>query len=169
MTEEQEQKEIEAQIEQYDINYNKKRPLSIGNGKDIYIYPLVSAVMDRMSSYYTRQQEVFPEDGVAGMIVKLKPNLKLQCKAASLALLNNPNWIIGWLKIHLFHWIHWRIVFWKYSQKEMLAITTFLIEKMGLRFFFQNTVLTMRMNSLAKKMTKEEMEKPQSFDKAEQE
>ena len=168
-TETLEQAKAMAEWEQYCINYNKKREVKFKNHKSIYLYPIANGINDKMSSYYTKQMTVVPEDGTAGMIVKLKPNSKLQCKAASLAILNNPNWIIGLTKIFFFHWIHWRIVSLKYNPQELLDITTFLIEKMGLQFFFQNTRLTCQMNSLKKKITKTEMMKLQNSSKVEQE
>jgi hypothetical protein len=143
------EKEYRAQMDQMRISYNEKTVIKAGN-KRVTVYPLVGAALDYMSKYYTQQKSI-EDKNTAGLIVALIPNLKLQYKALSIAILNNPNWIVGWLKIKLFHGIHWRILRWKYNTLEMQDITVYAIEKMGLGFFFQSTVLTSGINTLKKK------------------
>jgi hypothetical protein len=144
------QNEMLAAQEQVRIKYDK--PVTIIAGKNrIKIRPIVGGALDKMSEYYTQQVEISREVSTPELIVKLKPNAKLQYKAMSVAILNDPRWVIGLFKIYTIHWLHWRILRWKYNQAEVMDVTAHIIEKMGLIFFFQNTALTFGLNSLKKK------------------
>lgn len=146
-----------GQLEQMRIAYNKPVYLELGNRKYKF-RPITNKCLDLISEYYTKQEEVSQEDGTAGLIVKLKPNIKLQCKAFSIAILNDPRFLMGWIKVNLFHRFHWRILMYRHNVDEMLQATSHIIEKLSLTSFFFLTVSTKGMNSLKKKKTKEEVE-----------
>ena len=168
--EKEKEKFIEAdqnsQLEQLRIAYNKHVVVEIGK-KKYKFKPITNKCLDLMSGYYTQQSDVSQEDGTAGLIVKLKPNIKLQCKAMSIAILNDPRFIMGWLKVNLFHFFHWRVLMYIHTADDILTATSHIIEKLGLSSFFFATVSTKGMNSLKKKMTKEEAELSQAEQESE--
>jgi hypothetical protein len=148
----------EAQLEQLRVSQDKSSVIKLGN-KSIKIRPITCAVADRMSGYLVRQVEI-SEPTTAELVAKQRPNLKLQCKAVALAILNDGrmNGWFGWLKVNLLHWIIWRKVFRTMSSSDISKIFTHIVEKLQLIFFYQNTALTKGMNTLTKRKTKEEVE-----------
>lgn len=151
--------DFKAKMEQLKINYNIPERVELASGKTVKIHRITGAPLDFISKYVVHQVE-FETTETAEIIAKMRPNLKLQYKAISIAILNNPAWggWKGFLNIKLSHWFHWRLLRWKYDPSEMQDILSVVIEKMGVSFFFQNTTLLKQMDSLKKKRTKTEVE-----------
>lgn len=154
----QKEADPKAQMEQFKLMYRQPDEVEL-RGKIIRVYPIVGAPQDLVSLYSVEQVEV-ETDQIAEAIAKIRPNLKLQYKAASIGILNDPSWG-GWkglLKIKLFHGIHWRIMRWKYDPSDIADLMAAVINKLGISFFFQNMALMKEMNTLKRKRTKEEVE-----------
>ena len=151
----------EAQLEQLRIGQSIAVKVALPNGKVVKIRPITGAVADRMSGYLVRQVEINEAD-TAELIAKQNPNLKLQCKAISLAILNDGRGLLGWFKVNFVHWIHWRKIFWTYTSGDISAVLVYIVEKLNLVFFYQNSGLTKGINTLRKKMTKEEVKLSQA-------
>ena len=141
-----ENKNISAELDQYRIMYDEPIEIKVGK-KKIKLKPMLQGSLDLISKYYTQQQEATQEDGTAGLIVKLNPNVKLQCKALSVAILNSK-----W-KIRLLHRFYWNKLYWSLTAGEVLDLTTLVMNKLGLAFFLNTSVLTKGLNSLKKKET----------------
>lgn len=152
----------DAQLEQIKLAYGRPSKVEV-LGKKIKIRPITSAAMDIMSSYLVKQVEINVAE-TAELIAKQKPNLKLQCKAISVALLSDSrlNGFAGWFKVSFMHWFHWRKIFWSYSSGEIGIVLSKIVEQMNLVFFYQNMGLTKGLNSLQKKRTKAEAESLQA-------
>jgi len=146
-----------AQLEQLRISQSGVSVVDLGDRK-VKLRPITSAVSDRMSGYLVRQVDLSTSE-TPELIAKQKPNLKLQCKAVALAILNDNRMrgFFGWFKVNFLHWIYWRKIFWTYTSGDIFKVLTSLVEKLNLVFFYQNIALTKGMNSLERKKTKEEV------------
>lgn len=142
---------IQAEFELMRVAFDE--PAKVGK---YTIYPLAHIAMSKIGKYATAQQEIVNDEGIAGIIVRFNPNLKLQCKMVSIAILNNPNWLWGFIRIHLFHWIHWRILRYKLNSAQVADIFEFIVEKLGLLFFSRVTSITRNINPLKKKTPEQE-------------
>jgi hypothetical protein len=80
----------------------------------------------------------------------MKEGTMLHAKIAAYGLL------CSWSKIKLFHWIYWRILWHRHTEKEMNQLLSAVVEKMDVGFFFLTTETTENLNSLMRKMTKTE-------------
>jgi len=149
----------EAQFEQMKINQGLPSEVVMNDGKVIKIRPITSAAAERMSAYLVRQVEI-TEAETPELIARQKTNLRLQCKAIAIAMLNDGRLggIAGWFKINFLFWFYWRKIFWAYTSGDISAILVHIIEKLNLVFFYQNMALTKGINTLRKKKTKKEQE-----------
>ena len=145
--------------EQIRVAYNEPSELEI-NGKTFKVRPITGAVADKMSGYIVKQVDVNTPPQGPELIAKQSPNAKLQAKAVTLALLNDPRWggFLGWLKVNLFFRVYWRKIFWSFSPNDISMVLNHIIDKLGLVFFFENMISTKGLNTLEKKMTKKEVE-----------
>ena len=112
-----ENKNTSVELDQYRIMYDEPIEIKVGK-KKIKLKPMLQGSLDLISKYYTQQQEATQEDGTAGLIVKLNPNVKLQCKALSVAILNSK-----W-KIRFLHRFYWNKLYWSLTAGEVLDLTT---------------------------------------------
>ena len=81
----------------------------LGN-KKIKIRRLNNAVAAKFDKYTAEAEISYTENG---LLINMSNNRKLVPKCVSLLILH------GWLKVHLFHWIYWRYLNIKYTQKEL--------------------------------------------------
>ena len=151
---------LEAQQEQARIIFNQ--PIYVNaNGKTIKIRPLTAKSQIKIATCAIRQTSIDVEEATAPNLIALtRKNLKSQCQAASYATLND-NRLYGFagnFKRFFFHWINWRIIMNSWDSGIVNEVFVAMVEKYGLRFFFQNSAMILEMNNLRKKKTKEEVE-----------
>jgi hypothetical protein len=82
---------------------------SLGS-KKIKIRRLGNSIAAKFDKYTAEAEISYTENG---LLINMSNNRKLVPKCVSLLILH------GWLKVHLFHWIYWRYLDIKYTQKEL--------------------------------------------------
>ena len=88
-------------------------------------------------------------------IINCKNEDELSARCASLVMLN------GYWKIKLFHWIHWRYLWHKYSDEELFEITMLAKKKVDLQTqaYLTNTIYLIGMKDTMMTMTRKEAER----------
>lgn len=149
---------IQAQMEQARMIF--KEPYYVNSGtKQFEVRPITCRNSARFG-YYAVRQVLIEEPTQPNLIAAAKTNLKLQCKAISIALLSDSRWIglIGVFKRLFVFPFHWRMLYNSLDNADLNALFIAAVEKLGNGFFFQNLTLTQQMNPMTKKKTKEEVE-----------
>jgi hypothetical protein len=95
-----------------DIEQNRKKVTILGT-KEIKIRRLVNAVAKKFDRY-TAEAEMSYKDGE--VLLNMTKNRNLIPKSVSLIILGS------WLRVSLFHWIHWRILDKKYDTVELSRV-----------------------------------------------
>jgi len=149
---------MEAQMEQYRILANQAETVFLDDGRSFGLRPMVNYVAAKISGLIIRQVPIETNE-TAEIIAKMKPNLKLQSKVISLAILNDARWhgFAGILKRLFFYWIHWRIIDKTFSSADISIMIKVIIEKIHPVFFYQNMAYLKGINTMKKKMTKAEV------------
>lgn len=88
-------------------------------------------------------------------ILNCKKEDELSARCASLVILN------GYWKIKLFHWLHWKYLWRKYSDEELFEITALAKKKVDLQTqdYLTNTIYLIGMKDTMMTMTREEAER----------
>ena len=159
----------EAQMEQARIIFSEPYEIEVG-GKILKIRPLTSSSQVKISEHAIRQ--TVPEDDDANkpnLIALTRKNLKHQCKAVALALLNDNRGYgtFGLIKRFFLFGIKWRLIYNSWDNSQINQAFFGIVEKYGLEFFFLNLKLLSEMNSMKKKKTKEEVQSSQAEQKSE--
>lgn len=154
-----------AQLEQARIIF--KEPIYIESDFiNFEMRPITCRNSAKIGSYAVRQVDV-GEVTEPNLIAASRVNLKLQCKAASIALLSDSRlWgLVGRFKLWFFP-IHWRILFGRLDNSDLNELFMAMVKKQGNMFFFQSTALVMELNSLKKKKTTQEVKSIQAEQKS---
>lgn len=151
-----------AQLEQARIIF--KEPYYIGK----YKIPPITCRHSALIGKYAVKQVQMESITTPNLIAAARKNLKLQCKAVSVALLSDSRLlgIAGRIKMLLFFPLHWRILYGKLDSSDVNELFMAMVEKQGNLFFFASMNLVMEMNSLKKKKTKEEVQLLQAEQKS---
>lgn len=138
---------IAAQEQQGALLLNKAVKVKVGK----YTYrfkPMRKYTNWRISFHLVSQRKVNAD--LATNIGLMRTYEIDQAKVLSLGLLNSK------LRIALFHWVYWRILLWRLTEKDYQTLLGEVIQRMDVGFFFLNIETAERINSLTKKMTKAE-------------
>jgi len=129
------------------IEGNDPKYFELG-GRKYRIYPMTNAVAERADKYVAqRSVELTPTDNVGELVLNLSKNRKVLPKYVSLLMLHS------WLKVTLFHWIHWRYIHRKYPLSVLAAIYRECSSLNDVGIFFQFTASLQANSRLIKRMS----------------
>lgn len=140
---------LKAQKKQGDLLLDKSTKVRIG--KHAYKIRYMRGYTNALISSCMVDVKIATSD-VPRTIGLMKEGTKLHAKIAAYGLL------CFWFKIKLLHWIYWRILWYRHTEKEMNQLLSAVVEKMDVGFFFLTTETTENLNSLMRKMTKTEVQ-----------
>ncbi|MEN6413730.1 MAG: hypothetical protein ABFC84_13375 [Veillonellales bacterium] len=138
---------LKAQKKQGDLLLDKSTIVPIG--KYTYKIRYMRTYTNALISSLMVDVKIATSD-IPRTIGLMKEGTRLHARIAAYGLL------CTWLKIKLFHWVYWRIIWIRHDEQEINQLMSAVIEKMGVGFFFLTTETTENLNSLMRKMTKTE-------------
>jgi hypothetical protein len=139
----------QAQLLQSNIRYD--RPFSVVLGKRTYHCRYLKEWVSGQISYLIADSEPNPQADAKEMLKLMRKNNTKHSKCISYLILGS------FIKIILFHWLFWRLIYIKRTGRELNEALITVYEALDLSFFFQNSILLNQMNSLKKRMTRTEL------------
>lgn len=134
-------------IKLIEIEKNEPRVIKLGE-KTYKLKPMTNAVSEMADRYIAeRSVELKEAENGKELIVNMSKNRTVIPKYISLLMLHS------WLKVKLFHWIHWRYLHAKYPLSIMFEIYKEFMDLNDVSVFFQFTASLQENNRLIKRMS----------------
>lgn len=130
-----------------EIEKNEPRVIKLG-GKTYKLKPMTNAVSEMADRYIaSRSVELKEAESGKELIVNMSKNRTVIPKYISLLMLHS------WLKVKLFHWIHWRYLHAHYPLSTMFELYKEFMNLNDVGDFFQFTASLQENNRLIKRMS----------------
>lgn len=129
------------------IEGNEPKRFTLGS-RTYRVYPMTNAVAERADKYIAKRSvELTPTENVGELVLNLSKNRTVIPRYVSLLMLHS------WLKVTLFHWIHWRYIHRKYPLAVLSAIYGECSSLNDVGIFFQFTASLQANSRLIKRMS----------------
>lgn len=127
-------------------------PFVLKMGKHTYTCHYTKEWVSARISYAIAKCVPNPKADVSELIKLMSRNNTLPSRCVAYLLLGS------WWKIIAFHWLYWRILYVRHTSFEIHQGLNAVFNAVDVGFFFQNMILLDQMNTLKKRMSKEELE-----------